>query len=193
MDNIIENLPCDNRGCKKFGDGGPCFNYNNCKKRLGDQIMLEQEEMERLDIDNDNSITQNPNVDYFENIKEIDRVLEAENININLEKAKARLAENLKKEAESVDPRVMCIKLRKGFVELYGLINGANTSSQEAKCMAEKTEENVRCLENTILCLENRLEVLEVELNYLNLPFYKRWFNKKNKLISNIITNYNLK
>jgi len=178
MDNIIENLPCDNRGCRKFGDGGPCSNYNNCKKRLGDQIMLEQEEMERLDIDNDNSITQNPNVDYFENIKEIDRVLEGENININLEKAKARLAENLKKEAESVDPRVMCIKLRKGFIELYGLINGANTTSQDAKYIAEKVHRDLIYFQAIVESFDSRLKSLEEGFRYLNLPFYKRWIEK---------------
>ncbi|MDD5650768.1 MAG: hypothetical protein PHF86_10210 [Candidatus Nanoarchaeia archaeon] len=149
--------------------------------------------------------------DYFKNLKTIDKVLESEcdrpktfhekkaeetaqdyyaerGIKLNLEQAKQRVEENYLKEIESVDVKEIALKLKKGFIELYGLINGANTCSGDAKYIAEQARSQVNCLsfsvealQNEVKELKNNMKDLQNEINCLKLSNNKKCKTKIKK------------
>lgn len=60
-----------------------------------------------------------------------------------MKKAKSRLDENLKKEAEDVDPRYMFLKLKKAFLEQYGRINAANIRANDNLAYINALDKNL--------------------------------------------------
>jgi hypothetical protein len=102
--------------------------------------------------------------DFFDDINEIDQILDKEkterkptvhenmlnNIDEELEKGKKRLAENLKKEAEEIDPRLMFLKLKKAHLEILGLVGGAETRSADALYIAKEARNKANNIEGQL-------------------------------------------
>jgi hypothetical protein len=97
-----------------------------------------------------------------------------QSIDENMEKIKARMADNLKKEAEEIDPRLMFLKLKKAFMEQYGRISAANTLADYAigMCNSIKNEmySDRELLRQTVRLLYEHIEQ--------STPWYKKLYNK---------------
>lgn len=72
------------------------------------------------------------------------------NIEVNITKCKEKHQENLRKEAEEVDPRLMFLKLKKAFIEQYGRINASDTKANDALAIANEFKSRLNKLEQDI-------------------------------------------
>ncbi|HLD91560.1 MAG TPA: hypothetical protein VI911_11235 [Patescibacteria group bacterium] len=90
---------------------------------------------------------------------------------VQLERAKAKLKENQRKELEEVDPRVMFLKLKQGFLEQYGRINAAITACDTVKSDCNSMRYDLKSMQNELNRIaENNRNLnrdMEVQANVL--------------------------
>ena len=98
----------------------------------------------------DGSTLLNPSTDTI-------RVPFSQTIEFDLDAAKKRLEEKAKAELDKVDPRAAILKLHKGFLELYGQINGAVTATQQIGNGLSDTRKEVHDMKMKVSELQSKL------------------------------------